>query len=540
MPNGNGLLSPLKNPLLSTPPGTLGSAPVTTAATQQKIDKHVAKMIDAESTLDVVTGQTRILVLKNTPFRVQVGDERYIGSINSTPREILIQGREVGTTVLNLWFGDKDDTAKQEVLTYLIRVYPDPGAKARLEASYKALESEVNKYFKECNVSLKLVGDKLIVSGRVRDFVQGGQILRVIRANMEGEAAKVPLNPNGSDPIAGTPALEQFMTAGGSNIINMLEVPGEQQVQLRVIVAEVNRAAARSVGMNFSLANKDGVTFFSNRTGNIGNIGGGGGGGGGGVGGFGIANITATLDAARIPLAIQALRTMEYARSLTDTNLVTLNGQSANFQAGGQFPVPIVQGNTFSGLQGVQFVPFGVLLNFTPFITDRDRIRVKLQATVSARDVGAGTNIGGANVAGLNTRNVDTTVELRQGETFAIAGLVETNLAAQANRVPFIGDLPYLTSLLGSQRVEAGEKELVIFITPELTRPLDPGQMPPLPGSEIGDPSDHEFYFLGRLETHCRDYRSPIRTDWSRIKQFQLIERANITGPSGYTPFTQP
>ena len=206
----------------------------------------------------------------------------------------------------------------------------------------------------------------------------------------------------------------------------------------------------------------------------------------------------------------------------------------------GGVPIGGLGSGSIGAVQGVQYVPFGVQLSYTPFITDRDRIRLHLQANISTRDIGIGTQIGGGNVAGLNTRNVNTTVELRQGETLAIAGLIETNLAAQASRVPFFGDLPYLSALTGSQRVQAGEKELVIFITPELTRPLDPGQMPPLPGSEILDPGDYEFYLLGRLEGHCRDYRSPIRTDWSRIRQFQTIEAGSLAGPSGYTPYPIP
>jgi pilus assembly protein CpaC len=319
-------------------------------------------------------------------------------------------------------------------------------------------------------------------------------------------------------------------------------VPGEQQVQLRVIVAEVNRAAARSIGMNFAVRNNQGLVVFTQNTGNIAGFGFGGGGFGvGGFAGFGVpgfgglANLTAQFDGGKIPFAITALRTLDYARSLAEPTLVTLNGQTANFLAGGQFPVPVVTGTTFAGLQGVQYVPFGVLLNFTPFITDRDRIRLNLSATVSARDIGTAANIGGATVAGLNSRTVNTTVELRQGETLAVAGLIQTNLGAQAARVPLLGDLPGLGMFFGLNRVEAGEKELVIFITPELARPLDCGQLPPLPGSEILDPTDVEFYLLTRLEGHCRDYRSPIRTDWSRIRQYHLLEQAHIAGPSGYT-----
>src|SRR5439155_4055289 len=125
-------------------------------------------------------------------------------------------------------------------------------------------------------------------------------------------------------------------------------------------------------------------------------------------------NLPVALDNGQIQLAINALRNLNYARSLAEPNLVALNGQTATFQAGGQFPVPIVTGFTAAGLQGVNFVPFGVQLNFTPFITDKDRIRLNVAASVSTRDISSGTSIGGSFVSGLNSRNFQTVVELRE------------------------------------------------------------------------------------------------------------------------------
>ena len=173
----------------------------------------------------------------------------------------------------------------------------------------------------------------------------------------------------------------------------------------------------------------------------------------------GTTNLSLNLDAGKIPRAIEALKSLSYAKSLAEPTLVTMNGQTANFLAGGQYPVPVVTaGNAFGGLQGVQFVPYGVQLTFTPFITDRDRVRLNFSATVSSRDLSAGANIGGANVAGLTARNVNTTVELRQGETLAVAGLIEQNQGADTTRIPFIGDLPYIGQLTGLNRTSAGVK----------------------------------------------------------------------------------
>ncbi|HEY3788559.1 MAG TPA: type II and III secretion system protein, partial [Urbifossiella sp.] len=312
-----------------------------------------------------------------------------------------------------------------------------------------------------------------------------------------------------------------------------------------------------------SVQNQQGFTVFSNRTGPVVNSGvglggsfgsaAGGGSFGGGGGGFGfggqVANLPFTLDAGRLPFALSALKTLQYARSLAEPTLVTMNGQPAYFQSGGSFPVPIIggfgsfgggAGGIGGGLQGVQYIPYGVIVYFTPYVTDRDRLRLSLRATVSTRDLNSGTNIGGGLVSGLNSRNVFTTVELRQGETLAIAGLIEYNLGADSTTIPFVGDIPLLKNLTGLQRTQAGEKELVIFVTPELTRPLDPGQVARLPGSEILDPNDCEFYLLGRLEGHCKDFRSSIRTDLSRIRMYHTVEQLNVYGPAGYSPQTYP
>lgn len=590
-----GYTGPLANPLMSAAPPGLGGAPKLTPAAQEKLNKYVAKLIDPETTLDLAAGQTRVLVLKGTPARVAAGDES-IAAVNIlTPKEIIIQGKGVGATVLNIWFTDPNDPAKQETLSYLVRVFPDPEAKERLERAYKALEDDLNKFFPDSRVKLRVLGDKLVVSGRVRDFVQGGQILQVVRSNMQGAggtagggaggaggaggisvttpggqlpgggvAAQVPLlaPPGGpADPTgaSGQAGLDMFRNAGGPNVINLLEVAGEQQVMLRVVVAEVNRAAARSVGLNFAVTSNQGITVFSNQTGGVvgglpaagfGGVGGGNVGGLGnvGLGGFGaggignaagaLANIPFNTNAGRLPFALSALKTLQYAKSLAEPNLVAMNGQSANFLAGGQFPVPIVSGfgGFSSGIQGVQYVPYGVQLSFTPYLTDRDRIRLVLNAAVSSRDLNSGTNIGGGTVAGLNTRSVNTTVELRQGETLAVAGLIQTNQGGDKSAIPFIGDIPGLSQLTGVHRTSAGEQELVIFLTPEIARPLDPDQHVTLPGHEILDPNDVEFYLFGRIEGHCRDFRSPIRTDCSRIKQYYRAEGVNLAGPTGYTP----
>jgi pilus assembly protein CpaC len=536
-------------PRLPGAPAPLGATPRPTEKEQAEFGKYVREFIDPANTLDMIVGRLRLMLLKETPKRIQIGDERIAIYNLVHERELTIVGRQVGTTVLNLWFADAADKTKEKVLSYLVRVLPDPEAKERLEKVYQALEVEINRAFPNSFIHVSLIGDKVAVCGQAHDIFEATQILRVVRANVTpGEdAARIPISnlnltvqPGDLSAPGGTPGLDSFITAGGPNVINLIRVPGEQQVMLRVVVAEINRTAARSLGVNFSIRNNEGTLVFGQLTGSsIGNS----------LGSLGFTtgisngsttstlnpNLLASLDNGRVNVAISALRELNYARSLAEPVLTTLNGQEATFQAGGEFPVPIVTGYTQSGLQGVNFVPYGVQLRFTPFVTDKDRIRLNVRAEVSTRDVAGGANINGTGVPGLNTRNFQTTVELREGQTLAVAGLLQTNLGADAARIPFLGDLPVVGKLFGLDHSSYGEQELVVLVTPELVHPMDKHEVPPLPGSDVFEPSDVEFYILGRLESRrSMDFRSAVRTDCARQKAYYRCEDTYIFGPHGH------
>lgn len=534
--------------------GQLGVTPIPTEKDLEEYRQFVDGVIDPRNTLDLIEGRARVVILKATPTRTQIADPEVatFRILEPNGRQMTIIGAKPGITVLNLWFTDPANKDKEKILSYLVRVLPDPEAKERLEAIYKALEIEINKAFPNSRIRLTLVGDKLMVSGQAHDIHDATQILRILRANAPdqggGQAQRPPFVPLSSysptgqpfDPLRPslTPGLENYETLGGPNVINNMRVPGEQQVMLRVVVAEVNRAAARSIGVNFSFLNNN-----NNQTGNgqnsmvFGQL----------TGAVAqAANLPVNLDNGQIPIAINALRVLNYARTLAEPNLTTMNGQMATFLAGGMFPVPVLGGNGNLGglgaIQGVQFVPFGVQLMFTPIITDRDRIRLTMMTTVSVRDNQAATNIAGANVPGLNARTFMTTVELREGQTMAVAGLIETDLGATAERVPFFGDIPFLGRLASFQRITSAEKELVVLVTPELVHPLNQSELPQMiPGSDIFEPGDLEFYLAGRLESRrCYDYRASVRTDIHRMLSYRHCELNYIVGPCGHGAAPEP
>ena len=536
--------------------------------------QFIEEIVDAEVNLDLIKGRTRLMKLKRTPKRIQIGEDSIAGYTLLSTKEVSLMGREIGTTVLTFWFPNAQDPTKDDVLSYRVRVGPDPDRVRRMQAIYDRLATQINCLFKDSNVCLKIVGDKIAVTGFAHDIHEATQILRIVRTNApnprhgnEPKATQIPFDP--ITPLADATidalkplSLDDYEVAGGPNVINLLRIPGEQQVMLKVTVAEVNRAAARSIGMNFTVLNGNGNAVFANNTGLIATGGVAPSAQGNGLNGavsllnlagntFGISplagfpsgaggfnNLPAALDNGQVRLAISALRNLNYARSLAEPNLVTMNGQPATFNAGGQFPVPVTTGTGIGSLQGVSFVNYGVQLSFTPYITDRDRVKLTIQANVSSRDLAAGTtNIGGAQVPNLITRNFQTVVELREGQTLAVAGLIQNNLGSDSSKIPFFGDIPILNRLTGFDRITAGEQELVVLITPELVHPMEEKEVPPLPGSDLFEPTDLEFYLLGRIESHHPvDYRSPVRTDWGRIMQYHSMERMYLSGPHGYVP----
>ena len=488
-------------------------------AARQRESRFVESEIDPELPLSLVIGRPKILQLTAAPSRIYVPDEQTIRAElidQKSGRELAVTGLELGTTTLMLWFDDPQARNGKSVVSYLVRVFEDPVLKQPLET----IAEMINTKFPDSFVELADVNGRLMVSGQAHDAFEMAQILQVligVRGTPAGLGTVAPTSTVGNvanfsnnqqldlqRQEAENRSLIDPVALAQAGIVNLMRVPGEQQVMLRVTVAEVNRTAARSLGLNFTAM--DGNTVLNNTTGSV------------------TGNLSALLDGGDIDLKIEALRQLSLSRTLAEPNLVTINGQSASFQAGGQFPIPVLAGSGGGGanLQGVQFVPFGVQLQFIPTIQDRDVIRLQLNANISTRDESIGTTVGGAGggtaVSGLNSRNFSSTLELRSGQTLAVAGLLQTNFGSSSDRVPFFGDLPILGPLTGSNGTSAAEQELVVLVTPELVAPKDRQQFAGLPGDNVFEPTDVEFFLSNRLESRrSKDFRSPIRTDF--VKQ---------------------
>ncbi|HZU37964.1 MAG TPA: hypothetical protein VFA18_18735, partial [Gemmataceae bacterium] len=223
-----------------------------------------------------------------------------------------------------------------------------------------------------------------------------------------------------------------------------------------------------------------------------------------------------------------------------EPDLVAQNGQVASFLAGGQFPVPVPQTTSGGGAPAVTvaFQEFGVRLGFLPFVLDGDRIRLSVDPEVSSVDFTLGTVLvpGGSPVPGLNTRKVHTTVELRQGQTLAIAGLIQLTLEGNKSLIPGIGDLPILGPFFSNTSNNRIEKELVVLITPYLVAPMNPCQVPPLPGDNVYEPNDLEAYLLNHIEGTCDpSFRSTANlNDPLHIQAHLRLEDHYLRGPHGF------
>lgn len=259
----------------------------------------------------------------------------------------------------------------------------------------------------------------------------------------------------------------------------------ETQVMTDVKIAEVSRRTLQSYGLNFFKANNQ-FTLGASPPGSQ----------------NGVASFTGQLPSSILPVqnafnilftnsgqgllgALSVLEQKGLAHTLAEPSLVAMSGQTATYLAGGEFPVPVAQGGSSSGGITVTYKEFGVRLSLTPTVLARDRIALKVAPEVSDLDFSAGIQIGGVAVPSLIVRRTDTSIELGDGETFVISGLVSRNLVNNVNKVPWLGDIPVLGAFFRSTSINREDKELVMIVTPHLVRPLArEAKLPPLPGSK--------------------------------------------------------
>ncbi|MEP1611031.1 MAG: type II and III secretion system protein family protein [Roseobacter sp.] len=333
------------------------------------------------------------------------------------------------------------------------------------------------------NVEVRVAPDLTEFKERLRQILPGEKI--EVRTANDG----IVLSGQVSSSARLSKALELAARYAPDRVSNLMTVGGVQQVMLKVRFAEMSRGVSKSLQSSLSLGGTDGAAI-SGRAGvplsngdslpvDAGTI-------GAAFFGFDVGSV-------QVGLLLEALETKGAVRTLAEPNLVALSGQEANFLAGGEYPVPVQSDDGIS----VDFKPFGIELNFVPRVVDRDLINLQLSAATSTIDTSNGISVGdGFTVDAFVRRETSTTVEIRDGESFAIAGLLEDNFNDSVAQVPWIGDVPILGALFRSSDYARNQTELVIIITAHLVSPTR-GDALALPTDRIRPPTEADLFLNG-------------------------------------------
>lgn len=330
-------------------------------------------------------------------------------------------------------------------------------------------------------------------------------------------------------------AIATSSVAKGGTVVNAMSVAAPQQVMLEVRFLEVNRDAGRDLGVNLYAANANGTNVGNTGLGTatarrvpIGGVNGAVGspptgslpllgtvgtlvGTAGGLAptpyGSLLTSIVRTANGGSVDLLISALETKGLARRLAEPNLTTLSGDAARFLAGGEFPVPVASTAGTAGLVPtvtIEFKKFGVELAFVPTVLSRGVINLRVEPSVSELDFANAVQIAGTVIPALTRRDARTTVELRDGQSFAIAGLLQTRNRQDVSQLPWIGSVPVIGTLFSSKSYQQQETDLVIIVTPRLVAPAAPGQQLASPLDSRLPANDVDFFLNGQMEVRKR------------------------------------
>lgn len=347
-------------------------------------------------------------------------------------------------------------------------------------------------------------GGKLITNVEIRvtpDLSEFKQRLREVLPTEQIEVREANGGIILSGVVSGARKIDTAMNLAsryaGENVTNLMSVGGTQQVMLKIRFAEMSRSASKSLGLNFGALFNNANTSIGGQTNQFGVNGNTPGGAFTDTsGGFGVARVITSVGGVLFDVVLNALEQKGVARTLAEPNLVALSGDTAEFLAGGEVPIPVAGED---GAITVTFKPFGIAMAFTPTVIDGDLINLVLETEVSAIDTSVQVQAAGITLSGFTTRRARTTVELRDGQSLSIAGLLQDDFSDGKTQVPWLGDLPILGTLFRSSDFSRSQSELVIIVTPHLVTPVDGDQLS-LPTDRMRIPNEDELFLYGKLE----------------------------------------
>jgi pilus assembly protein CpaC len=458
--------------------------------------------------------RVRVIINKSRTFRVDtafstiVSGSPDIAEVRSLSDHVIyIQGKQTGTTNVILF-----DNSMKQIGILDVEVAIDTGN----------LQQNIHSSTGARGIRVSAAEGQVVLSGMAADAIAAERAVAIATGILPKKADGTPIG----------------------TIVNAMSVAAPQQVMLEVRFLEVDRSAGRDLGVNLSAANANGT--------NIGNSGLGGvtaagrspigginttngplGAGGSPVGSpptgslpllgtvgtlvgsasgaavppFGslLTSIIRTSGGGSVDLLVTALETKGLLRRLAEPNLMALSGDAARFLAGGEFPVPVAS-NTTNGFPTttIEFKKFGVELGFVPTVLSRGVINLRVEPSVSELDFTNAVTIAGTTIPALTSRNARTTVELRDGQSFAIAGLLQTRNRQDVSQLPWIGSVPVLGALFRSSSYQQQETDLVIIVTPRLVAPAVPGQTLATPLDSRMPANDVDFFLNGQMEVKKR------------------------------------
>src|SRR5580698_8843949 len=368
--------------------------------------------------------------------RISTSNADIVDASPVTGREVLVHGKAFGTVTLVVW-----SKAGQRNF-YNITV----------EQNLEPLRKLLKDTFPNEDIHVQSSRDSLSLTGRVSSKAVSDQ----------ATALAAPF---------------------GKTVVNYLQTaegPAEKQILLRIKFAELDRSAANSFAVNLVSTGATN-TIGSTSTGQFGSttpasI------GGGAPTTFSISNalnIFAFRPDLNLGAFIEALEQHNLLQTLDEPTLMTSDGKEASFLVGGEFPIPVLQGGANAGAVTIQFREFGVRLTFTPTITGSNNIRLHVKPEVSALDYSNALSFNGFTIPALSSRKMETNVELGEGQSFVIAGLIDNQVTETISKIPGLSSLPILGNLFKSHNISKSDDELVVLVTPEITMPLQPGDAKP-------------------------------------------------------------
>jgi len=416
---------------------------------QGMVESVVASEVER---FELGVGKSKVVDLTTPIKRASLANPEVADTVVLSPKQIYLTGKSAGVTTLTLWKENGE-------LFSAFDITVSPDLSQLREQLHKILPDEKD-------IMVTATHDHLTLSGTISNLARQSRALEI------------------AEPYA------------PKKVVNLLQVGGAQQVMLEVRVAEMDRNLIRRIGVNMAGADKAG-NFGVTALNSITDLTGSGNTAGGPLSQLvtGAVNALVRFQTGDITWTgfIDALKQEDVLKVLAKPTLVAVSGQEAQFLSGGEFPFPVPQA---FGVVTIQYKKFGVGLSFTPTVLTNNRISMAVSPEVSELDFANALQIQGFTIPTIATRRATTVVELADGQSFAIAGLLRDNVRETVAKFPVLGDIPVLGALFRSSRYTKNQTELVIIVTPHYVKPMDVAQQA-LPTDTFIEPNDWEFYLMG-------------------------------------------